>query len=83
MSCARYWHTATPLASGRILVVGGSRGSSGLASAELYDPDSNTWAPVGSMTSTRSEHTATLLPSGKVLIAGGVGGETTAELFNP
>ncbi|MBI5481775.1 MAG: choice-of-anchor D domain-containing protein [Deltaproteobacteria bacterium] len=56
-----------------------------LASAELYDPDTGTFAPTGeSMTQARWEHTATLLRSGQVLIAGGGPGDTpTCELYDP
>jgi hypothetical protein len=64
------------LPSGKVLVVQH-------CSAELYDPESETWSQAGSMSTDHERATATLLPSGKVLIAGGVGGETTAELFNP
>lgn len=57
-------------------------------SAEIYDPESETWKPVGNLESTRSSHTATLLPSGKVLIVGGQIADNshalaTAEIFDP
>src|SRR6266581_4819555 len=48
MATARYYHTATPLPDGRVLVAGGYGGSFGiLASAEIYDPASGTWSPTG------------------------------------
>jgi hypothetical protein len=50
-----------------------------VASAELYDPATGTFAPTGSMITAREEHSATLLPNGKVLITGGSG----AELYDP
>ena len=90
MSTARTFHTATLLLDGKVLIAGGSGGSgagdSELASAELYDPVSGTFARTGDMTQPRSGHSATLLPNGKVLIAGGmVGNEPigTAELYDP
>jgi WD40 repeat protein len=91
--------TATLLPNGKVLVAGGrTLGSTGsivsLASVELYDPATNTFAPPGStptMNQSRASATATLLPGGKVLIAGGDGipGDgtvmhlTSVELYDP
>jgi hypothetical protein len=82
MSVTRFFHTATLLGNGKVLVTGGHD-----ASAELYDPASGTFAATGSMSVGRNSHTATLLVSGKVLIAGGQtvngGALATAELYDP
>ena len=56
-------------------------------SADLFDPDSNSFTSAlpATMTSGRSLHTATLLTDGRVLIAGGFSGSvvlSTAELFD-
>src|SRR5476651_257874 len=73
LATARYYHTATLLPNGKVLVAGGSGviSSGSLASAELYDPASGTWTATGSLATERHFHTATLLPNGKVLVAGG------------
>ena len=42
LNTARFFHTATLLPNGMVLVAGGGFGS--LASAELYDPASGTWS---------------------------------------
>lgn len=94
---ARSAHTATRLPGGRVLVVGGevleaaTRQSRPVASAELYDPESDTWAVVAAPKRARIGHTATLLTDGRVLVAGGeisTGGiqrdvTATAEIFDP
>jgi len=47
-------------------------GGFNIASTEIYDPATNTFAAsTPSMNTARAEATATLLPDGKVLIAGG------------
>src|SRR5260221_7535151 len=82
MTVARTAHTATRLLDGRVLIAGG-----GSASAELYDPVSQTFTVTGSMTLAQDARSATLLanstlPShGKVLMAGG--GDLIAELYDP
>jgi N-acetylneuraminic acid mutarotase len=80
-------HTATPLSSGKILVVGGFDSTFNIStSAYLYDPGTDSWSTVASMGTPRDEHTATLLPSGKVLVAGGINGvgiPANAELYDP
>lgn len=94
MSTGRIYPAVTILKNGKVLVAGGSgsapNGSTaagGLASAELYDPSTGTFAPTGSMTTSRVFHTATLLLDGTVLIAGGL--DTTgaylgsAEIYDP
>ena len=69
LATGRYFHTATLLPNGKVLVAGGGQRFS--ASAELYDPASGTWTATGSLATARYGHTATLLPNGKVLVAGG------------
>ncbi|SRR5216684_5448438 len=87
MATVRSGHTATLLASGKVLGVGGSNGGVALGTAELYDPASGTFSATGSMSTVRSGLTASLLTSGNVLVAGGIDGSgtylATAELFDP
>ena len=93
LNVARADHTATLLADGTVLIVGGGNvdGSNDvyLAGAETYDPATGIWSPAGSLRIGRSGgHTATLLPNGKVLVAGGVGVPAfayteSAELYDP
>ena len=83
--------TATLLTDGRILLAGaGGNNPTISASAEIYDPATDTWTNTfGPMTSLRAQQQAVLLPSGKVLVAGGNNDELTgdigltAELFDP
>ena len=85
---ARYRHTATLLFDGRVLITGGTDGSS-LNSAEIFNPAGN--GGVGSFSSTdslagaRSNHAAILLADGRVLINGGKNSVnlTSAEIFDP
>lgn len=55
---ARYYHTATLLQNGKVLIVGGTNQMVGeLSSAEIYDPSTGSFTPTGSMSSVRSFHT--------------------------
>jgi hypothetical protein len=82
MTAARASHTETVLPNGKVLLIGG-----GTATAEIFDPNSESFSATGSMETVRNQHTATLLQNGKVLVTGGTdaGGEVlaTAELFDP
>ena len=89
LTTARAFHSATLLANGKVLVLGGQdgsgAGSSFIATAELYDPATGTWAATGSLDTARSGHTTTLLANGKVLVAGGNDASVlaTSELYDP
>src|SRR5207245_10052330 len=75
MNSPRFKHTATLLSNGTVLIVGGFNGdntSASVASAEIFDPSTNTFIPTGSMNTPRARHTSTLLPDGTVLEAGGI-----------
>jgi hypothetical protein len=74
MNNKRALHTATRLADGRVLVVGGEDpflDFEPLATAEIYDPTLNTWTYTDSLSKGRDQHTATLLQDGRVLVTGG------------
>ena len=74
LNYARVHHSATILANGQVLVVGGDDNGSPatvLDKVELYDPASGKWSLTGNLNAAREYHTATLLPNGQVLVAGG------------
>jgi WD40 repeat protein len=76
MSVGRHKHAAVLLASGKVLVVGGSdnRDWHGeYSSAEIYDPATGAFSATGSMSTSRFKlpYAAALLSNGTVLVAGG------------
>ena len=81
--------TATLLADGRVLLVGGypGEGRAPTAGMEVFDPAAGTFAPAGALRVGRADHSATLLPDGRVLVVGGFGAEGEAlasvELVDP
>src|SRR5215469_8620182 len=91
MTAPRDGHDAVLLHNGQVLVAGGINASLSqcgtLASAELFNPSTDTWTATGSMTTGRYSFTLTVLPNGEVLAAGGTncgnGGLTSAEVYNP
>ena len=66
---------AALLLDGRVLIVGGNGGGgddTDMASAELFDPKTNTFSATGSMYQKHGRQaTATLLLDGRVLVVGG------------
>ena len=86
-STARYGCMATRLSDGRVLVVGGwvagpanSGTAATLTSAEVFDPATDRFKPVGSTAHQHYSGTLTLLQDGRVLT---IGGGTAVELFDP
>ena len=87
---ARHGSTANLLTlNGKVLVAGGimSNVETRLATAELYDPSTGTFAYTGSMHAARDVAVSVRLQSGKVLIAGGGDGSGTSlsstEIYDP
>jgi hypothetical protein len=85
MATARYHHTATLLANGTVLVVGGFGGPGLiLASAEIYDPATGMFYSTGSLATARGGHTATRRDDGTVLVTYGLTkGLASAEIYDP
>jgi hypothetical protein len=99
MKVARRQLNATLLADGTVLVTGGSHASgfntaptdSRVLSAELWDPGTEQFTTLASMTHNRLYHsTAMLLPDGRLLSVGsgqpaavGLTDDYTAEIFTP
>lgn len=72
---ARARHSATTLADGSVLVVGGASTATGpLGDAQRYLPATDTWEMTGALVTARESHTATLLADGDVLVTGGLAG---------
>jgi hypothetical protein len=85
-------HTATRLADGRVLVLGGSTVGEGAPlglsnSAEIWNPSTGEFRLLAAtMATRRAGHTATLMPDGRVLVVGGFSngrGYNFAEVFDP
>ncbi len=80
LSAAKYWHSATLLADGRVLVSGGNDGQHALSTCEIYNPVTETWTPTGSQA--KNFYFATmLLPNGDVLATDG--GLPIAQIYRP
>lgn len=75
LGTARSGATGTLLADGRVLVVGGGRPDReprrALASAEIFDPATMRFRPVGALAAARYKHGAVRLANGDVLVVGG------------
>lgn len=73
MGAPRELFTATPLADGRVLLVGGFNTHWGRtqATAEIFDPQTRTFTPAGSLTTDRFGQDAVRLADGRVLVVGG------------
>src|SRR3954452_68728 len=89
MGAPRRGAVAAPLPDGRVLVAGGSYNDGvdhELASAEVFNPGTGAFTPVGDMGIARVRAAAAPLPDGRVVVAGGNNGATrlsSAEVFNP
>ena len=93
MNTGRFWHTATTLNDGTVLIVGGQVDNNALptlaATAEIFNLEVGTFTTTTNapLVARSGGHTATLLADGTVLIAGGVNanGVVTqeAEIYNP
>jgi Tol biopolymer transport system component len=94
MGEGRQQHTATRLPDGRVLITAGywSDGQKWrvLTSAEMFDPATGKFGPIGSIGTPREGHNAVLLDDGRVLIVGGedIGreggvGVSSAVLYQP
>jgi len=84
MKQTRTNYTTTLLTSGKVLVIGGSDPSTGGArsTAEIWDPATDTWTLVKSMSAARASHSAALLKDGRVLAAHGAS-TPSAEIYAP
>lgn len=95
LAVGRWGATATLLDNGKVLIAGGGSyrdncSGCSIASAEIYDPATDTFTTVGSMAFSRRQLAAVKLNNGQVLVAGGIEDEPpnskelrSAELFDP
>lgn len=81
---------ATLLATGELLIAGGTYTWSAFREAELYDPVKGAWRATTPMPAWRGDYAAARLADGKVLLVGGSRdqngrevGLTTAEVYDP
>jgi hypothetical protein len=92
MTTPRADQSAAALQDGRVLIAGGTTNANvgGVtSSAEIYDPNAQSFTATGSMMVPRQGATATVLNDGRVLLAGGVQNIgfrselSSAELYDP
>jgi MYXO-CTERM domain-containing protein len=87
LGVARTQHTATLLPDGRVLVAGGQESDDVSRSAEIFDPETDTWTFVADpMATERRLHSATATHAGEVVLWGGSSattGSLVQERFDP
>ncbi|MEQ1632564.1 MAG: hypothetical protein ABL997_09335 [Planctomycetota bacterium] len=98
LNVARFGAETVELLDGRVLVIGGiDAASNGIAQCEVYDPATDQFALVQSMSRARALHTAVRLLNGEVLVVSGsttlvglttipgvlTSTTTTTEIFSP
>ncbi len=96
MTTPRSAHAAAPLGDGRVLVVGGTHGDSpndvAHASAELFDPTTETWTPAAPLSTPRIAPHAVPMLDGAIVVFGGGNWlptqagllwQSTAEAYDP
>jgi hypothetical protein len=98
LSEPKWSHETITLADGKVLVVGGrtaqnpaTPGARVVSSADLFDPQTNSFTPTGSMQVARRDPGVVLLDDGRVFIAGGgpdvsistTPGLDSAEIYDP
>ena len=86
LNVARRGHTATALADGRVVIIGGENQDGPIHEAEIIDPGNGTVSVVAGLRFARAKHSATLLPDGRVFVIGGSnkkGPLDSTEIFDP
>ena len=81
VSVARYAYDGVEVLDGKIYFVGGKDGSSAKNIAERYDPITNTWETLNSMSVARAGLASAVL-NGKLYVIGGEG-LSSVEFFDP
>jgi len=79
-------NTATLLAGGRVVFIGGEIASGPVREAEIFDPAVGAFSTVANSIVSRADHTATLLADGRVLVTGGRANDVlldSTEIFDP
>ncbi|APR75620.1 Kelch-like protein 1 [Minicystis rosea] len=70
MTSKRSGHTASLLASGNVLLAGGSDGTTTLGNSEIYDASASSFSAFLTMTAARRGHAATVVNAGGAMDAG-------------
>ena len=86
LKVARLGHTATEMANGRVLIVGGQNETGVVSDSEIFDAEAKTFSLAARLREGRTDHTATLLSDGRMLITGGRAKEEpldSAEIYDP
>lgn len=81
----RNGYTAVLLPNGKVLIVGGRDSDNRAATAQIFDPDTDTRAAPGSALPSLGGAAVTQLADGRVLIAGGLSNEAaqSIEIYDP